>query len=124
MKELEPKDFENELRARQDNYVFPATVRNLGGFYRGLYEQSLTGKQWAGFIFLLLFYIVVIVGLVYQQWPHGNGPVWQKIANGYWAYFLLALPIVIFFWLFNRMARKELKRISDIKRDLRRHKHL
>src|SRR5690349_6154940 len=106
MKEVDPRHLERELRARQDNYVFPATVRNLGGFYRGLYEQSLSPKQWAGFVLLLFFYIVLIAGLIYQQWPAGNATLWQKIGNGYWAYFLLALPIVIFFRLFNRMARK------------------
>lgn len=109
---------------RQDNYVFPATVRNLGGFYRGLYEQSLTGKQWAGFVFLLLFYVVLITGLVYQRWPSGNGSVWQKIANGYWAYFLLALPVAMFFWLINRMARKELKRINALERKLPKQRRL
>lgn len=80
-----------DVEARQRSYVFPSTARNMAGFWGGLYRQKLNPVQTAGFIVLILFYLVFIVGLVYSNW--------QDLRSGYWFYGLLSLPLVGFFFL-------------------------
>jgi hypothetical protein len=93
---------------KQRNVVFPDAVRNMGGFWRGLYEQKLNFAQSIGLLILVLFYVVLFVGLVADNWPAGPEPFWQKLLYGYGPYFLLSLPLLMFFAvLYWRTGRKK-----------------
>ena len=105
--------WDHEMQARQRNLVFPDTTRNLGTFYRGIYEQKLSAGQWVGFGILLLFYIALITALGWNSWPKGDASLWRKIIDGYWIYFLFCLPLLGFFLLIRRMARRESARIDS-----------
>jgi hypothetical protein len=88
-----------DVNERQRNFVFPDTARNLGGFLRGIYEQKLNLAQWVGSLILVMFYVIVFVGLVAENWPTGRESFWQKILHGYGPYLLLSLPLLLFFLL-------------------------
>jgi hypothetical protein len=95
-----------EMEARQRNIVFPDTVQNAGGFWRGLRDSQLNLAQAIGLLILLLFYVLTFTILVYMSWPKGPGAFWEKLIYGYGLYFLLSLPVVIFFVLLARGARR------------------
>jgi hypothetical protein len=98
----DPDDFRRDINERQRSYVFPDTVRNAGGFWRGLSNQTLSRFQWFGLFLLLAFYIALIVFLFIQQWPTGPYTLWEKLLHGYGPYLLLSLPLVIFFFVLSR----------------------
>lgn len=102
-----PEDLMRELDARQRSYVFPDTVRNAGGFWRGLYQQKLNQTQRIGFIVLIFFYVVIFIGLVIESWPTGSATFWEKLLSGYWLYFLLSVPLVCFFLAMHVMLRRK-----------------
>jgi len=88
-----------DLEARQRNYVFPSTARNMARFWRGLYRQKLNRLQTAGFVVLIAFYVLFISLLVYSHW--------QDLRTGYWLYALLSLPLVGFFLLLRWSLREK-----------------
>jgi hypothetical protein len=101
------EDLMREVDARQRNYVFPDTVRNAGGFWRGLYQQKLDRTQTIGFIVLIFFYVLMFIGLVIGSWPSGSASFWEKLLSGYWLYFLLSLPLCCFFLVMHLMLRRK-----------------
>ena len=102
----EPEEFMRDMRERQRSYVFPDTVRNAGGFWRGISNQKLKGFQWFGLIFVVAFQIGMFALAVRLEWPQGPGPMWEKVVYGYWPYLLLSLPLIGFFLLLRRSIRK------------------
>jgi hypothetical protein len=95
-----------EMEARQRNIVFPDTVRNAGGFWRGLRDGQLNRAQWTGLFVLFFFYVFIFVALLYAQWPEGPGRLWAELLYGYGPYFLLSLPVIVFVLLIGRLARR------------------
>ena len=96
-----------DLQDRQRSYVFPDTVRNTGGFWRGISTQKLKGFQWLGLFLMLTFQIGIFALLLWDYWPEGSAPWWRKIVNGYGPYALLALPLIVFFVLLKRSLTKK-----------------
>ena len=101
-----------ELEERQRNFVFPDTARNGGNFWRGILENSLNGFQIIGLVILILFYVLLMAGLIFDTWPRGDGSVWQKLISGYSIYLLFVLPLILFFWLLRRNVRREADRLT------------
>jgi hypothetical protein len=66
------EDWLRDLHERQRNFVFPDTVRNVGGFWRGIYEQKLNLVQSVGLIILVLFYVTLLVGSLPKVGPPGR----------------------------------------------------
>jgi hypothetical protein len=98
----------HKVNESQRNTDFPDTIRNLGGFWGGIYRQRLNVAQSVGLLILVVFYAILIVGLVAEQWPRGEEPFWQKILYGYGPYLLLSLPLVFFFLALHwRMRRSK-----------------
>jgi len=95
-----------DVNERQRNFVFPDTARNLGEFWRGIYEQKINLVQSVGLLILVLFYVALFVGLVAVHWPAGPESFWEKILYGYGPYLLLSLPLLLFCLLVHwRMHR-------------------
>jgi hypothetical protein len=99
MKHRNPEELAHDLHERQRNIVFPDTARNFGGLWAGLYRQKLNRAQTVGFIVLILFYLVFIVGLVLENS--------EDLRSGYWVYLLLCLPLVGFFFFMRWRLRRE-----------------
>ena len=94
---LKSDDWMQKVHESQRNTVFPDTARNFGGFWGGLYRQKLNAVQSAGLLVLVVFYIAWFVALIGEAWPRGPEPFWEKILHGYGLYFLMSLPLVLFF---------------------------
>ena len=88
------EEWMGDISERQRNIVFPDTVRNAGGFWRGIQTQRLNSFQWFGMALLLLFYITLFVLLVQEIWPSGPVPTWKKILFGYGPYLNLLLAAI------------------------------
>jgi hypothetical protein len=97
VKHRDHEKWAQDIHERQRNIVFPDTARNFGGFWGGLYRQTLTPFQVVGFIVLIVFYILFAVCVVFMTWPPGKGSMVSKIVSGYWLNFLLCIPLLIFF---------------------------
>lgn len=97
MKDRDHDEWMRDVHDRQRNIVFPDTTRNVGGFWGGLYRQTLTPFQTVGFIVLIVFYLLFAVSVVVMTWPRGEGSILRKIVGGYWLNFLLCIPLLIFF---------------------------
>lgn len=97
MKHRDHEKWALDIHERQRNIVFPDTARNFGGFWDGLYRQTLSPFQVVGFIVLTVFYILFAVCVVFMTWPSGKGSTVSKIVNGYWLNFLLCIPLLICF---------------------------
>jgi len=100
------EDWMREATESQRNTVFPDTVRNLGGFWGGLYRQKLNTTQSVGLVILIVFYVVLFASLVAEVWPRGQASAWQKILHGYGPYLLLSLPLLMFFLLLQWRMRR------------------
>ena len=109
MRPRDQEEWTRDIHDRQRNIVFPDTTRNLGGFWGGLYRQTLTPLQVAGFVVPIVFYILFAVGVVVMTWPSGEGSIATKVINGYWLNFLLCIPLLIFF-LAMRWSLRQKKR--------------
>jgi hypothetical protein len=99
-------DWMRNVAETQRNLVFPDTTRNMGGFWRGIHKQKLNLAQSVGFLVLFVFYLALFVGLVVENWPLGSAPFWQKVFSGYGPYFLLSLPLILFFLLMHWRIRR------------------
>jgi len=71
----------------------------MAGFWGGLYRQKLNRVQTAGFVVLIVIYLVFIVVLVFSQW--------KSLRIGYWVYLLLCLPLLGFFLAMRRSLRRD-----------------
>jgi hypothetical protein len=93
-----------DIDARQRNVVFPDTAQNEGRFWRNILsgKRSLSLAQWIG---ILLMWAALIVCLL-TLWPHGEGPWWQKLINGYAIFGGLTVALVAFIILGNRRAQR------------------
>ena len=89
----------HKVRDKQRNLVFSDTARNFGGFWAGLDRQKLDSVQAVGLGILVVFYVVLLTGLVAMPWPQGDASLGHRILQGYGPYLLLSLPLVIFFLL-------------------------
>ena len=65
MKKRDTGDWLTEVESRQQNTVFPDTVMNEGGFYRGIVSRPLTRAGRVGFVLLSAIAIVPIAIVVY-----------------------------------------------------------
>jgi hypothetical protein len=98
-------DWMRDVAERQRNLVFPDTARNLGGFWRGVRNQKLNLAQSVGLLILIVFYVVLLIGLVAQNWSTGPASAWQKVFYGYGPYLLLSAPLILFFLLLHWRMR-------------------
>jgi hypothetical protein len=97
----------DEAKARQRNILFPDTLRNGIGFWKGLYRQKLNRFQWVGFAVLVLFYVTVLISCFYMTWPVGQGSFLEKIYYGYRLQVLVCFPVFLLLaFLLRRMTRK------------------
>ena len=69
------------------------------GFWSSLGKRESMGRlQWIGLLILLLVLAALFIGGVFELWPEGSAPWWQKL-EGYGIYAVLggvlALAIVI-----------------------------
>ena len=90
----------------QPSTGFSDKERNFGAFWGGLYRQKLNAVQSVGLLVLVVFYIVWFVTLIWETWPRGPGPFWEKILHGYGLYFLMSLPLVLFLLLLRSRLRR------------------
>ena len=103
--EHKPDDWLRKVNESQRNTGFSDRERNFGGFWGGLYRQESNTTQSVGLLILVVFYVLLFVGLVAENWPKGTAPIWQKIFHGYGPYLLLSLPLVMFFLLLHWKMR-------------------
>ena len=68
--------WEQELRDRQRNVVFPDTVRNEGEFYRRVFSGGTNLNRWqtAGALIVLVFSVGVAVFLLVMECTGGGWP--------------------------------------------------
>ena len=118
MEHPEHEEWMRDIHERQQKAGFPDTGRNFGGFWGGLYRQTLTPLQTVGFAVLIVFYILFAVCVVFMTWPAGEGSIFSKILHGYWLNFLLCIPLLIFFLAmrFSLRSKRETPPFSDTQR--------